>query len=193
MTAFSLEQTEIFDELRLIDAGRQKIADKRAWLTDEKAKLQRIENELLITETDLAKRDRELREQLQTLIYKGESAPMSLVFDKDLRTLRWEGGSVKLGAKPFKIVRVLYHAPNRRAKIQSLAERVWGLPCKHHSTIKSTISRLNATLKKANCPYKVGSARCLQPMIYSKDPKTNKIKDGTRQPDIKGFKLVIRK
>ena len=193
MIALTLEQKEIFDELRLIDAGRQKIADRRVWFADERVKLQTEEKELLIMEKGLAVRDRELRGQLQNLIINGEPAPVSLVFGKDRRTIRWDGGSVKLGAKPFKIVRVLYHAPNRRAKFQCLTERVWGISCKHHSTVKSTISRLNAELKKANCPYKIDSAKCLQPVIYNKDPKTDKIKDGTRQPDIAGFKLVVRK
>jgi hypothetical protein len=191
-TTLSLEQKEIFDELRLIDAGRQRIADKRVWLVDEKAKLQTVENELLIMEKDLAARDRELQGQLQKLIINGELAPISLVFDKDVRTLRWDGGSVKLGTKPFKIVRVLYHAPHRRAKLMSLAERVWGISSKPHSTVKSTISRLNAELKKAKCPYKVGSIKCLQPVIYQRDPE-NKVKDGMKQPDITGFKLVIRR
>jgi len=193
MSALVITQKEIFDELRLIDAGRQKIADKRTWLANERAKLQAMEQEWWIAEKELAQRDRELRERLQHLTIEGELAPVSLVFDENTRTIRWNGGSVKLGAKPFKILKVLYFAPNRRAKIRGLVERVWGFSTKHHSTVKSTVSRLNSKLKKEKCPYKIVGAKCLQPIIYKKDPVTNKVKDGIDRPPIKGFKLVIRK
>jgi len=193
VSALLVTQKEIFDELRLIDAGRQSIADKRTWLANERAKQQAMENEWWIAEKELAERDRELREQLQNLIIDGDPTPVSLVFDENTRTIRWDGGGVKLGAKPLKILKVLYFAPNRRAKIHRLAERVWGISSKHHSTVKSTISRLNAKLKKAKCPYKIVGAKCLQPIIYKKDPATNKIKNSTNRPAIKGFKLVLRK
>lgn len=193
MSALLVAQKEIFDELRLIDAGRQKIADKRTWLANERAKQQAMEKEWWIAEKELAERDKELRERLQNLIIDGELAPVSLVFDENTRTILWDGGSVKLGAKPFKILKVLYFAPIRRAKIHQLAERVWGISSKHHSTVKSTVSRLNLELKKAKCPYKIVGAKCLQPIVYKKDPVTHKIKDGMNRPPIKGYKLVIRK
>jgi hypothetical protein len=193
MSALLVSQKEIFDELRLIDAGRQNIADKRTWLANERAKQQAIEQELWIAEKELAETDRELRERLQNLILDGELAPISLVFDENTRTIRWNGGSVKLGAKPFKIIKILYFAPNRRAKIRRLVERVWGISSKHHSTVKSTVSRLNSKLKKEKCPYKIVGAKCLQPIIYKKDPVTDKIKGGMNRPPIKGFKLVMRK
>ena len=193
MSAFSIAQKEIFDELHLIDAGRLKIADKRTWLANERAKQQALEQEWWIEEKKLAERDRELRERLQNLIIDGELAPISLVFDDNTRTIRWDGGSVKLGANPFKILRVLYFAPNRRAKIRGLAERVWGFSTKHHSTVKSTVSRLNAKLKREKCPYKIVSAKCLPPITYKRNPVTNKVKDGIDRPPIKGFKLVVRK
>ena len=193
MSALLTTQKEIFDELRLIDAGRQNIADKRTWLANERAKQQAMEQEWRIAEKELAERDRELREQLQNLVVDGEIAPVPLVFDENTRTIRWDGGSVKLGTKPFKIVRVLYFAPNRRAKIRSLVERVWGISSKHRSTVKSTISRLKAKLKEKKCPYKLVGTKCHQPIIYQKDPVTNKIKDSMNRPPITGFKLVLRK
>jgi DNA-binding response OmpR family regulator len=141
----------------------------------------------------LAEKDRELRERLQTSIIDGELAPVPLVFNKNTRIVHWDGGSVKLGTKPFKILKVLYFVPKRRTKISSLSKRVWGISSKHHSTVKSTVSRLNTKLKKAQCPYRISSAKCLQPVIYNRDPVSNKVKDSTEQPIITGFKLVIRK
>jgi len=193
MPALSVVQKEIFDELRLIDAGRQKIADNRTWLANERAKQQAMEEEWWMTEKELAERDRELRERLHNLIIDGEITLVSLVFDANTRTIRWDGGSVKLGKNPFKILKVLYFAPNRRTKLLGLTERVWGISSKNHSTVKSTVSRLNSKLKKAKCPFKIVGAKCLQPIIYKKDPVTNKIKNGMNRPPIKGFKLVIRK
>jgi len=193
MPALSVVQKEIFDELRLIDAGRQKIAENRTWLANERAKQQAIEEEWSMTEKELAERDRELWERLHKLIIDGEITPVSLVFDANTRTIRWDGGIVKLGKNPFKILKVLYFAPNRRTRLLGLVERVWGIASKHHSTVKSTVSRLNSKLKKAKCPFKVVGAKCHQPIIYKKDPVTNKIKDSMNQPPIKGFKLVVRK
>jgi len=188
-----MTQKEIFEELRLINAGRQEIADKRTWLANERAKQQAMENEWIVTEKELAEKDRELRERLQDLTIEDELTLALLEFNENTHTIRWDGGSTKLGAKPFKILKVLYFAPNRRAKIQRLAKRVWGFSSKHHSTVKSTVSRLNSKLKHEKCPYKIVSAKCLPPIIYKRDLITNKVKGGMDRPPITGFRLVPRK
>jgi DNA-binding response OmpR family regulator len=110
---------------------------------------------LWVAEKELAEKDRELRERLQNLVIDGELPPVSLVFDENTLTTRWDGGSVKLSEIPFKFFKALHDASDRQLSWNDIEAKVWGES--KDGAIHTTASRLRTALKKHKCPLRLVS------------------------------------
>jgi DNA repair exonuclease SbcCD ATPase subunit len=190
LRATQQEITEAKAEQR---AEQQRIDDKKANLRTEEQRMADEKEKISTEEAEWLQQEIKLRALLHELNENGATTPVPLEFDTASRTIRWVGGSVKLGKKPYKFVKALYHAKKRRAVSHWLIQKVWGNELKHKSTVKSTVTRLNKRLEETNCPYKVNSATCFLPVIYMQDPATDRIIDSNDRPPVKGFRLAIRK
>ena len=150
------EEAEIAKEQLDIAQDLAEIAKDRMEVAQEQAKILKLDNEILKLSAMDAGLQADVTCSLNRLDEHGARKPVLLVFDKD--TLFWgENGSLKLRPKHYKIVKALYFAENHVMEIASLDEIVWGKRKKTPSdaTIYTTLSTLNALLKKANCPYRV--------------------------------------
>jgi len=135
---------EKFAQLQIIDFERQQ--------NDVEIEKRLIENR------KLAEQERALKVQLQCLIIEGKTPSVPLVFDDCYRTVFWNGGFLKLGKKPFQVLKLLYFATSRRMTITDLEAAVWKEIT--HGTIKSTVSRLGKRLTDVKCPYYIEPVMC---------------------------------
>ena len=132
----------------------------------------------------------ELREILETKERKQtRSGDVPLVFDPDGRTIRWDGGSVRLGKKPYKFVQALYLAKKKRMRIAGIAKAVWGNELEPHSTIRVAFCRLKPKLEIANFPYKILSRTDKKKTVEYKDKRTGEHREIVVQPAITGFSI----
>ena len=161
---------EILDRLDAIDLARGELCAEE-----------------LVLRTELRER-LEAKERKQT-----RSGEVPLVFDPDGRTIRWDGGSVRLGKKPFKFVQALYFAKKRRMRIAQIAKAVWGNELIANNTINMTFYRLVDKLKKANFPYKISSRADKKQTVEYKDKRTGEPRQITVQPEIIGFSIQNHK
>jgi len=116
-----------------------------------------------------------------------------LEFDADGRTIRWIGGEVVLGKKPYKFVKSLYDADNHRLRIEKITRTVWGGRYTAHATIKMTVSNLCRQLSAAKFPYEIESVKNKMRVENVKNPVSGEIKKIIIQPEIKGFRLGVKK
>ena len=126
----------------------------------------------------LATRNHELLERKKIL----------LEFNKDKWTVRWHNGFLKLSKKRFQILTVLYFADNRQMTITDLETAIWDEAS--HSTIRSTVSRLDAILNDSGIPFYIESLMSEGGFLEISDRKgrrTVKIR-----PTLSGFQLVSR-
>ena len=114
-----------------------------------------------------------------------------LSFEPDGRTIRWDGGSVRLGKKPYKFVQSLYM--KRQMRINSIAEMVWGDAATNSNTISVTVCNLRKELANAGFPYEIVTVECEKKEVEVIHPITRKPRKLTVQPEIKGFRISVKK
>jgi len=114
-----------------------------------------------------------------------------LTFDPDGKTIRWNGGSVRLGEKPCKFVRTLFE--KRRVLFTSMATVVWGNSLIPSETIRVTVCNLRKALVKANFPYEIITIETKKIETKARDVNTGKVRNITVQPKISGFKFSVKK
>jgi len=114
-----------------------------------------------------------------------------LTFDHDGRTIRWDGGFVRLGKKPCKFVQSLYE--KRQMLINSIAETVWGDATTNSNTISVTVCNLRKELANAGFPYEIITVECEKKEVEVIHPITKKPRKLTVQPEIKGFRISVKK
>ena len=209
MTAFSLTQPEIRNQLRVNIAKRERIANEKKKLSaeetriaDEKAKLRAAEQKiaekkesLSLDEAALGAEDAALLAQLQELdTLDGVIPAVLLEFDTASRTIYWNGSkSVQLTETKYKIIHALYFAKKRRMLVTNFEQKVWEDKTPRPGTVKSTVCQLNKILKEANCPCKVKSVNCKKETIQIKNPLTKKVQETTIRPATSGYKLLFRR
>jgi hypothetical protein len=99
-------------------------------------------------------------ELVQKELPNGSRAQQKLAFDETKLTISWLGGSVKLTKVPYRFIKTLWSSDRHRTGIDVIEQNVWQIEQKNRvfiprSTICSCVSRTNATLQKAKCPYKI--------------------------------------
>ena len=124
---------------------------------------------------------------------RARSGDVPLVFDPDGRTIRWDGGSVRLGKKPYKFVQALYLAKKKRMRIAGIAKAVWGNVLTAPHTINVTFYNLVDELKKENFPYKILNVKKKRKVVEVKNPITGDTRQIAVQPEIIGFMFRIKK
>ena len=131
----------------------------------------------------LAARNNELAEQKKAL---QEQAKVP-VFDKDKRTVRWQGSTLKLSPQRFQILCTLYFAASRHMSITDLEEAVWGEA--KHGTIKSAISKLGTLLNDTGFPFYIEGVKSKGgDKIEVNDRKGHRIVK--TRPALAGFRLI---
>jgi len=179
MTSVALAQSEIFDRLRVNHAERQRIADAQTQLAIENAALLAEETELLA--------------RLQELNEGSMATTVPLAFDDTRRMLRWAGGEVRLGKKPYRFVKVLYFAKEWRLHLTTLEKRVWGKRSTPKSgTVKVMVCRLEKTLRMVKFPYRIVHVNYKGHVLRTQNRITGQIYTA-RQVEVAGYKLVKRK
>ncbi|MDR3109362.1 MAG: hypothetical protein LBU65_06710 [Planctomycetaceae bacterium] len=98
-----------------------------------------------------------LQTEKQTLIqssFFGKENEVSLSFDDNVRTIRWNCGSVRLSPKPYLFIKILWNAPQHRAKIETIEQKVWKRKKgdKKEVTIKTKIGIKKVTIKSKFVP-----------------------------------------
>ena len=170
MTTISLAQSEIVDRLRVNAARWDGIVAARARRLEEEAKAQVEEMELQIEKATLIA-------QLQELNESNIVTPVPLVFEPDGKTIRWAGGSVRLGCKPYKFVKVLYFAKKQRLKRDRIDKKVWKKEMVADRTVHVTFYELRKNLAEAKCPYEIARIKFKENITTVAHPitKTEKV------------------
>jgi DNA-binding response OmpR family regulator len=168
------EEQSILDAQTKLRAEERKNADERAMLSTE--------------EDTWLEKETKLRTWLRELNENGAVTPVPLIFEPDGKTIRWEGGEVKLGTKPCQFVKALYFAEEQQMTITDVEEKVWGESL--DSTIQSTASQLRHTLAEKKCPYTVVNLINKQ-WTESEQPAINAPPSAPIRSAIAGFKLVM--
>jgi DNA-binding response OmpR family regulator len=133
-----------------------------------------------------------LHAELQEILETGKHLKRKLLsFEPDGRTIRWNGGSVRLGEKPCKFVKTLYE--KRRMHINRIAKVVWGGSLTPSGTIRTTVCNLRKELANAGFPYEIITVTNKKIEGKAKNPHTNNIKKITLQQEIKGFRISVKK
>ena len=133
-----------------------------------------------------------LHAELQEILKTGKRQKRKLLsFEPDGRTIRWDGGSVRLGKKPCKFVQSLY--VKHRMLITSIAKMVWGDAATSSNTISVTVCNLRKELANADFPYEIVTVECEKKEVEVIHPMTRKPRKLTVQPEIKGFRISIKK
>ena len=145
---------------------------------------------------DLAALDQMIKTEAMRLAGKEESREKrtgrkQLTFDSNGKTIRWNGGSVRLGKKPYTFVKALYE--KRRMRINGIAKAVWGESLTPSETIRVTVCNLRKKLAMANFPYEVMTVESKKQEAKVRNPNTGKIRNLTVQPEISGFKFSVKK
>jgi DNA-binding response OmpR family regulator len=113
MPALSMAQSDVFDRLRIFNAERERIALERAALEERSKALAEREAAINAEESELLKQ-----------AMSGECADIPLVFDADGKTIRWAGGSVRLGNIPFRLLKELFHSKKQCLSVTRITKRV---------------------------------------------------------------------
>jgi DNA-binding winged helix-turn-helix (wHTH) protein len=116
-----------------------------------------------------------------------------LTFESDGKTIRWEGGTVRLTKKPCKFVKALYNAKKQRMRINGIAAKVWGDPFTARNTIYVTLCNLRNELKQAKFPYEILSKKRKGDSYEEQNPITKKSRKIVFQTQVEGFMLQIKK
>jgi DNA-binding response OmpR family regulator len=176
MTTLSLTKQEFCDRQRLRNAERERIATERTewifrWDAAEKALVQ--------------EEAADLQGLMQELTGDGAMSPVPLVFDDDRRTIRWAGGKVRLGWKPYKFVKTLYEAEGQQMDMTDIETEIWGETS--DINLHNVASRLRKKLEKEApyFPYTVVSVTCEKQQCELEHNRLTTIRNA-----VSGFKLV---
>ena len=145
---------------------------------------------------DLATLDQMIKAEAIRLAGKEEAREKrtgrkQLTFDPDGKTIRWNGGSVRLGGKPCKFVKTLYE--KRKVRFTSMATVVWGESLTPPETIRVTVCNIRKALAKANFPYEVITVESKKHEVEVRNPHTGKVRKIMVQPEISGFRFIVKK
>ena len=191
MTTLTLAQSEIFDRLRVNLAELDGIAADRAKRLET---FMEAEGQAQAREAMLRKQNDDLQIKLRELTVNSEIPPVSLAFYDTERLVRWAGGEIRLGKKPYRFVQALYRTSKKRMTVDNLIVKVWGnvgmtLSSK---TIRSTVSQLKTTLQNAKFPYQIIKAQCKRQRIERTNPKTGRIDHITVRAQTTGYILRVK-
>ena len=164
MTTATILESEILDRLRVNLAERKRLADEEAGLWDLLAKVQ-----------------------------SGAGAPVPLAFDDDKRTIRWDGGSVCLGKKPYRFVKALYFAKKRRLKRAQVDYIVWKKQIVGGRTVYETFRQLRNTLREAQFPYEIVRRMQSGQIKTVENPITKKTKEVLIDTEFEKYGLRAKK
>lgn len=98
-----------------------------------------------------------LRVERQVIMAKQFELPgPELLFDRNLQSICWNTGSIRLGEKAWKFVKTLWDGSKKRCvAIERLERKVWDDKFVKRHTMVVFVIRLRETLKKAGFPYKI--------------------------------------
>ena len=215
MSALPLVQSEIFNRVRYKSERREEIARaivvhqaesaaKQAEIQTMTTQIQKLFEEIAERQTSVRKiadeianlsmEDTKLQidtmESLDQLDENGALKPVIIDFP-DAKTICWNGKHIRLGEKPYQIVKVLYLA-KRPVAVNRLGKMVWGDEALSQTTIAPTVSKLKTALKEANFPYKIKSVKRKQRNVPTRDLLTGKVHVKKFRSTVVGYKLVPR-
>jgi len=175
--SLALKQSELLDRMFVRSARIGEIVAMRgelsAMMSEILAKLVTIsaEEEVLNEENKIDMR------QLQELTTKGEIAPVQLLFDDGKRTIRWEGGAVKLSKNRYQFVKVLYQSDGKQMVATKLEEQIWDEV--GDKTLMQTFYDVRDILNEHKFPYMIDNIKKQQwEEVLNEGDRTVKI-DGT--------------